>query len=105
MPRAAALAPLSVVMMGGAGRSVDDYLDFPVLQQVHRIGPALGELEDAAHFEPGLFQHRRGAAGRYQFKAQGGELPGHLRDFILVRVADTDERAAAHRQRAARSHL
>src|ERR1041385_26621 len=39
---------------GLAGRRVDDELDLTVLEQIERVGPAFGELEDALHLEAGL---------------------------------------------------
>src|ERR1035437_1960256 len=59
----------AIRVRGGAGCGSDDDLDLAVLQEVHGVGPALGKLEDAAHFEPGLFQHVSGAAGRHQLEA------------------------------------
>ena len=59
---------------GAAGR-VDDQLDFLVLEQVDRVGPAFLQLVNALHLQPRLFQNGGRAAGGDQFKAQFGKLP------------------------------
>ena len=82
----------------GAARRVDDELDFLVLEQVNRVGPALGELENALHFQPGLFQNGGGAAGGDQFKTQFDKLFGHRGGLLFVRVAHADENLSAQRQ-------
>src|SRR6266516_5334764 len=46
---------------GLACGGVDRELDFAVLQQVERIGPAFGNLEYALDSQSGLFQHASGA--------------------------------------------
>src|SRR5260221_11308813 len=88
-----------------AGRGVDDELDFPILEQVHRVGPAFGELEDALHFQPGFFQDRGCARSGRQFKTQLGKEPGDARHFLFVGIAHADEYAATHRQWPACRHL
>ena len=54
---------VAVSVRGGAGGGVDHDLDLAVLEEVHGVGPAFGQLEDAAHLETGLLQHIRSAAG------------------------------------------
>ena len=65
-----------------AGGRVDDQLNFAVLQQIERVRTAFGELENALHFQSGLFQHRRGAAGGNQFKPEIGEIVCHAGDLV-----------------------
>jgi len=88
-----------------ARRGVDDQLDLAVLQEIQRVGPALGELEDAPDFEAGLFQHGGRAGGGNQLEAQVGEEFAHRRKALLVGVAHADEDATAQRERAAGGHL
>src|SRR5258708_6114318 len=90
---------------GLAGGGVYDELKFSVLQEVHRVGPAFGELEDASDGEAGFLEHGSGAAGGDQFETKVREQLSDLGDLAFVSIADADEDAAIERQRSACRHL
>ena len=80
-------------------------MDFPVLEQIHRVGTAFRQFEEALHLQSSLLQHRGGPGGGDQFKAEIGEELGHAGDFLFMRVAHTNEHPSTHRQRPAGGNL
>ncbi len=81
------------------GRGIDHQLDLLVLEEVHGVGPALLQLEDALHLQSGLLQDRRRPARRNQIESQVDEFFGHCGHLRLVRIADADENASGGWQR------
>jgi len=74
-----------------AGGGVDDQLDFLVFEQVYRVRPAFGELENTLNRQPRLFRRPPLPSVAISSKPRLANCFATCGDFLFVRVADADE--------------